>query len=113
VLVADDGTSQVYNLYGLDLISQDSGSDVRTLLVDGLGSVRTEMVGTVVDTATTYSPYGEVLKQAGTSGTDYGFTGEQEDSATGGVAVFAGKILQQRAEGIPKSRPLGWFPPPS
>jgi RHS repeat-associated protein len=56
---------------------------LRTLLVDGLGSVRTEMVGSVVETATTYKPYGEVLEQTGTSGTVYGFTGEQEDGATG------------------------------
>ncbi|HSM57843.1 MAG TPA: RHS repeat-associated core domain-containing protein [Candidatus Sulfomarinibacteraceae bacterium] len=83
VLMADDGTAQVYNLFGLDLISQDSGVEVRTLLVDGLGSVRVEMVGSVVETATTYSPYGEVLAQTGASGTAYGFTGEQEDSATG------------------------------
>ena len=83
VLVADDGPTQVYNLFGLDLISQDSGSEVRTLLVDGLGSVRMEMVSGVVEVATTYSPYGEVLAQAGASRTTYGFTGEQEDSATG------------------------------
>ena len=83
VLVADDGINQVYNLFGLDLISQDSGSEVRTLLVDGLGSVRTEMAGSVVEAATTHTPYGEVLEQTGTSGTVYGFTGEQEDSATG------------------------------
>ena len=31
----------------------------------------------------TYSPYGEVLEQVGTSGTVYGFTAEQEDGATG------------------------------
>lgn len=30
----------------------------------------------------TYSPYGEVLAQTGTSGTVYGFIGEQEDGAT-------------------------------
>jgi RHS repeat-associated protein len=83
VLVADDGTMQVYNLFGLDLISQDSGGEMRTLLVDGLGSVHTEMVNGAVETATTYGPYGEVLEQTGTSGTVYGFTGEQEDSATG------------------------------
>ena len=81
--MADDGTSQVTNLFGLDLISQDSGSEVRTLLVDGLGSVWQEMAGSVVETATTYSPYGKVLEQTGASGTVYGFTGEQEDSATG------------------------------
>jgi YD repeat-containing protein len=83
VLMADDGTNLVTNLFGLDLIGQDSGSEVRTLLVDGHGSVRQEMVGSVVETATTYSPYGEILEQTGTSGTVYGFTGEQEDSATG------------------------------
>ena len=54
-----------------------------TLLVDGMGSVRQEMVGSSVETATTYTPFGEVLEQTGTSGTVYGFTGEQEDSATG------------------------------
>lgn len=45
VLVADDGTSRVVNLFGLDLVKQDSGAEVRTLLGDGLGSVRLEMVG--------------------------------------------------------------------
>ena|GEM_PF-4411839 len=83
VPVADDSTTHVYNLFGLDLISQDDGNEVRTLLVDGLGSVRMEMVGDAVEAATTYSPYGEVLEQVGTSGTEYGFTGEQEDGATG------------------------------
>ncbi len=83
VLVADDGTAQVTNLFGLDLISQDNGSEVRMLLVDGLGSVRMELVDGAVETATTYEPYGQVLVQSGTSGTVYGFTGEQEDAATG------------------------------
>lgn len=31
----------------------------------------------------TYSPYGEVLVQDGLSGTEYGFSGEQEDEAVG------------------------------
>jgi len=83
VLAAGDGTNQVYYLFGLDLILQDSGTGVRTLLVDGLGSVRVKMEGNVVATATTYSPYGEVLQQTGTSGTVYGFSGEQEDGTTG------------------------------
>jgi RHS repeat-associated protein len=48
-----------------------------------LGSLRTELVDGAVETVTTYSPYGEVLEQVGTSGTVYGFTGEQEDSTTG------------------------------
>jgi RHS repeat-associated protein len=83
VLVADDGTGQVNNLFGLDLIHQDDGSQTLTLLADGLGSVRTEMSGGVVNATTTYEPYGEYLSQQGTSGSAYGFTGEQEDSATG------------------------------
>ena len=48
VLVADNGADQVYNLFGLDLIQQDDDSTVRTLLVDGLGSVRLEMSTTGV-----------------------------------------------------------------
>lgn len=67
--MADDGTNTAHNLFGLDLISHDSGSEVRTLLVDGLGSVRTELLGALVETATTYEPYGQVLLQSGTNGT--------------------------------------------
>ncbi|MCA9993977.1 MAG: hypothetical protein KDE29_23515, partial [Anaerolineales bacterium] len=55
----------------------------RVLLADGLGSARVEMVGGVVETTTTYEPYGKLLAQTGSSGTTYGFTGEQEDAATG------------------------------
>ena len=83
VLVADDGTTRVYNLFGLDLIHQEDGTVIRFLLTDGLGSVRTEMVGSAVDSVTTYSPYGSLLAQTGTSGTTYGFTGEQHDNSTG------------------------------
>jgi len=48
-----------------------------------LGSVRTEMVDGIVESATTYDPYGNLLKQVGDSGTSYGYTGEQQDSSTG------------------------------
>ena len=57
VLVADDGTIQTANLFGLDLVLQDSGAVTRTLLTDGLGSVRAAMVGESVETVTTYNPY--------------------------------------------------------
>jgi RHS repeat-associated protein len=83
VLVADDGTAQVVNLFGLDLIHQDDGSQTLTLLADGLGSVRSEMAGSAVRSTTTYEPYGNLLVQEGASGTPYGFTGEQEDDSTG------------------------------
>jgi RHS repeat-associated protein len=83
VLVADDGTIQVYNLLGLDLISQDDGTDIRYLLTDGLGSVRTEMVNDAITSITVYDPYGNLLASTGVSGTSYGYTGEQFDDATG------------------------------
>ncbi|MBE2224442.1 MAG: RHS repeat-associated core domain-containing protein, partial [Anaerolineae bacterium] len=97
VLVADDGSQPVYSLLGLDpstgsgrrLISQDDGTGMRTLLVDGLGSVRQEMAAGEVETTSTYNPYGTLLAQTGTSGTVYGYTGEQEDSATGLVYLRA------------------------
>ncbi|MBE2197139.1 MAG: RHS repeat-associated core domain-containing protein, partial [Anaerolinea sp.] len=56
---------------------------------DGLGSVRQEMAGGDLQTTTTYEPYGKLLVQTGTSGTTYGFTGEQEDAATGLVYLRA------------------------
>lgn len=89
VLLADDGTTTTANLFGLDLISQDDGSESRILLADGLGSVRTEMVDEVIETVTTYEPYGKLLVQTGSSGTVYGFTGEQEDAAAGLVYLRA------------------------
>ncbi|MCP4357747.1 MAG: hypothetical protein GY796_07005, partial [Chloroflexi bacterium] len=56
--MSDDGTTQTTNLFGLDLIHVDDGTETRTLLADGLGSARVEMVGSAVDTITTYEPYG-------------------------------------------------------
>jgi RHS repeat-associated protein len=83
VLVSDDGTTQTANLLGLSLIQQDDGSQTRTLLTDGLGSVRVEMVGNAIGSATTYEPYGKLLARSGSSGTVYGYTGEQHDAAAG------------------------------
>ena len=37
VLVADDGSTQTTNLFGLDLIQQDDGTEIRVLLADALG----------------------------------------------------------------------------
>jgi RHS repeat-associated protein len=92
VLVSDDGATQTHNLFGLSLIYQDDGTTVRTLLADGLGSVRLELVGGAVDSAATYAtyePYGKLLARSGPSGTVYGFTGEQHDAATGLVYLRA------------------------
>ncbi len=73
VLIADNGTTQTANLYGLDLLLQDDGAQTRTLLLtDGLGSARQEMAGSRLETTTTtYEPYGNLLAQTGTSGTTY------------------------------------------
>ena len=89
MLVSDDGETQTTNLLGLSLIHQDDGSQTRTLLADGLGSVRVEMVGSAVSSATTYEPYGKLLARSGDSGTVYGYTGEQHDAATGLVYLRA------------------------
>jgi RHS repeat-associated protein len=89
VLVSDDGATQTYNLFGLSLIQQDNGSEIRTLLNDGLGSVRQEMVDAAIESTTTYEPFGNLLVQTGLSGTTYGFTGEQHDAATGLVYLRA------------------------
>ncbi|MCP4363096.1 MAG: hypothetical protein GY796_34275, partial [Chloroflexi bacterium] len=35
VLVADNGSTQTYNLFGLDLVGQDDGTNFRTLLAEG------------------------------------------------------------------------------
>ena len=84
VLVADNGSSATGYLYGLDLIGQQvDNNPTRAMLADGLGSVRTEIVNGYIQTVSTYDPYGNMLAQTGSSGTVYGFTGEQEDSATG------------------------------
>ncbi|MCZ7670549.1 MAG: RHS repeat-associated core domain-containing protein [Chloroflexi bacterium] len=45
--------------------------------------------GREVETTSTYNPYGTILAQTGTSSTVYGYTGEQEDSATGLVYLRA------------------------
>ena len=83
VLIADDGTNQTANIFGLDLISSNDGTTTLTMLPDGLGSVRVEMQGGAVNSVTTYEPYGTLLMQTGSSGTVYGYTGEQMDRATG------------------------------
>ena len=47
------------------------------------------MVGGAVDSVTTYEPYGKLLARSGSSGTVYGYTGEQHDAATGLVYLRA------------------------
>jgi YD repeat-containing protein len=60
VLIADDGTTQTANLFGLSLIHQDNGVEIRSLLSDALGSVRQEIVGGVVESASTNDNWGDL-----------------------------------------------------
>ncbi|HSH05120.1 MAG TPA: polymorphic toxin-type HINT domain-containing protein [Anaerolineae bacterium] len=89
VLVAESDTATNYYLMGHTRIAQDNGSEVRYLLTDGLGSVRVEMVGATVDTISTYEPYGSLLAQTGSSGSVYGFAGEEYDEDTGLIYLRA------------------------
>ncbi len=82
VLVADNGSTQTVNLFGLDLVGQDDGANFRTLLTDGLGSIRSEVSNDSVIATTMYDPFGNALDKQGTTGTNYGYTGEQFDSTT-------------------------------
>jgi RHS repeat-associated protein len=118
VLVANDDTTAVYNLWGLRLLAQDDGQTVRLPLTDGLGSVRLEMVADVVESTTTYDPYGNLLVRSGVSGTAYGFTGEQHDESTGllylraryynpALRTFMGKDAWDGDMGRPQSM-NGW-----
>ncbi|MCP4356808.1 MAG: RHS repeat-associated core domain-containing protein, partial [Chloroflexi bacterium] len=89
VLVASHGVTTTVNLAGLDLIQQDNGVETRTLLADGLGSSRVEMVNLTTQTASTYEPFGKLLSYSGNSGTVYGFAGEQYDAAASLVYLRA------------------------
>ncbi|MGH2536182.1 MAG: RHS repeat-associated core domain-containing protein [Candidatus Promineifilaceae bacterium] len=113
-----DGQPLADYVYGgagnrLQQVEHSSGQPVTTtyandilglsqLLADGLGSVRSEMARAAVQSTITYEPYGNLLVQAGASTSVYGFTGEQEDVATGllylraryyspGLKVFASR----------------------
>jgi RHS repeat-associated protein len=80
--VLDDG-SYSYT-YGLNRILQDDGSESKYFLEDAQGSARQITNGSgEVTYAASYTPYGEVLSNAGMGATSFGFTGEQVDDATG------------------------------
>ena len=78
-LVMDNGSTQTSNLFGLGLIFQDDGTHSTTLLVDGLGSVRSQMQGDSIEHIATYEPFGKTLSSTGSDGSTYGYTGEQTD----------------------------------
>ena len=84
VLVSDDGTLKSYFLFGNMMIGQQvtGSSQFMTHVVDGLGSVRVEMETSGASYMRTFSPFGETLAESGSSGSVYGYTGQQHDAST-------------------------------
>jgi uncharacterized protein RhaS with RHS repeats len=89
-VVLQDGTNagacpeRSRRVYGLDLISRtDSGGDQEYYLTDGLGSTTelTDGAGSVTGTYS-YDVFGAVRAHSGAA-TEWSFTGEQVDGATG------------------------------
>ena len=103
----DDGTTQTANLFGLDLIASDDGAATLTMLPDGLGSVRVEMLDGAVSSVTTYEPYGTLLMRTGPSGTVYGYTGEQMDGATG-LTYLRARYYNPSINQFQTKDPMGW-----
>ncbi|HEU0296345.1 MAG TPA: RHS repeat-associated core domain-containing protein [Anaerolineales bacterium] len=73
-----------YVLGGTQLISQTRGSSTNYYLQDGQGSTRalTNSTGTVTDTYS-YTAFGELFDQTGSTTNSYLYTGQQFDSLTG------------------------------
>jgi RHS repeat-associated protein len=71
-------------VYGLDLISQERGSEDSFYLVDGLGSTRglTDVNGMVTDSYS-YDAFGNLIGVSGGTNNDYLFAGEQFDGGLG------------------------------
>ena len=86
--VLDDGTNTY--TYGLRRIFQQSGSTPEYFLGDALGSTRqlTNSAGEVTS-AKSYDPYGVVTQTIGAGQSAYGYTGEQQDAASGMVYLRA------------------------
>jgi hypothetical protein len=78
--VLNDGTRSY--VYGLDLISQQTGINEEYPLRDALGSIR-QMTdqSSAITGYKSYEPYGEVLTSSGEEHTPYGYTGEWTDAS--------------------------------
>ena len=90
VLVESTGGQQTAYLYGMDLLAQYDSGMWAYHVNDGLGSVRglANPAGEVV-ASETYDPFGNVIATSGEVGSNYGYTGEQEDVSTGLVYLRA------------------------
>ena len=90
VQMALTGSVSITYFYGLGRLAQVTASGAEWFLGDALASVR-QIVddGRNVVFARAYTPFGQVLSESGTSGSGYGFTGEQQNTTTGLVFLRA------------------------
>jgi RHS repeat-associated protein len=101
--VLNDGT-RAY-VYGLDLVSQQTGINEEYPLRDELGSVRqvTDQSSAITGYKS-YEPYGEVLTSSGEEHTPYGFAGEWTD--TSGMQYLRARYYEPRISQFIQSDPI-------
>ena len=83
--VSSSVAPEVSYVYGLGLISQDSGGVVRYYGYDGQGSVRSwdGTIGAGLTDSYDYDAYGMLLASTGTTVNNYRYTGQQWDPDLG------------------------------
>ncbi len=79
-----DGNAKCWYTRGIELLSQQRGTEISIYITDGHGSVRvlTDMSGAVTDTYT-YDAWGNLISSTGDTENSYLYCGEQLDSTTG------------------------------
>jgi RHS repeat-associated protein len=114
VLETTGGVSTSYTLAGTQLISQTRNGSTSYYLQDGQGSTRalTNSAGAVTDTYS-YTAYGEIYNQTGTTANNYLYTGQQFDQSTGLYSLRArfynpavGRFLSQDTWAVNYSNPI-------
>jgi RHS repeat-associated protein len=114
VLETTGGVNTSYTLAGTQLISQTRNGSISFYLQDGQGSTRalTNSAGAVTDTYS-YTAYGEIYNQTGTTANNYLYTGQQFDQSTGLYSLRArfynpswGRFLSQDTWAVNYSNPI-------
>ncbi len=81
VLAETTGTSTIRYLHGLDLVAQSDGTSTEYFAYDGLGSVRQVLDAAGLPLLTqTFDPYGNPYASTGINESNWGYTGEYQDS---------------------------------
>lgn len=117
VVLETDGSGATlasYVLAGTQLVSQTRASTTSYYLQDGQGSTRalTNVAGSVTDTYS-YTAFGELLDQTGSTANSYLYTGQQFDALTGLYALRAryydpalGRFLSQDTYAVNFNNPV-------